>query len=59
MKKYLIKLGIFITFFYSFLFYLSFTDAFTDDGKKIMPVVFVMAYIASMIHTLYNYKKEK
>jgi hypothetical protein len=59
MKKFLIKLGIFTTLFYSFLFYSSFTDAFTDDGKKVMPVVFLMAYIVSMIYILHHYKKEK
>jgi hypothetical protein len=60
MKKFLIKLGIFTTFLYSFLFYSSsFTNAFTDDGKKVMPIVFVIGYIVSMIYILHNYKKEK
>ena len=30
-----------------------------DDGKKIMPVVFVIGYIVSMIYILHHYKKEK
>lgn len=58
MKIFLIKLGIFQTILYSFFFYLSFTDVFTDDGKKVMPFVSIIFYILSMYFTLKQNKKK-
>lgn len=46
-----IKLGIFQTIFYGLLYLMAFTDAVTDDGKKLMPIMVIVFYCVSMIFT--------